>query len=304
MPGLVYGRVVQDQKDSGDYQTNLEADKKTKSRNAPKFSFGSSSRFGAMGPDTGSALKSGGITRRKVPALVGASSSIGKQVTSGMRSYGACSFASSQRACNVAKKNPRPKEIDLQLPSGMGKQVDSKLPSSRAVRFFEGGARLFPMLKPNDPREVKPPMAETAAQSRGDSGLGLGSHVSSFGKVIDSAVTTQPRAAFGKSARGLTYAESRVNPDKFELYDLTGATFKQSQFESGGSAWMGAQPKDKAGNPVQPRAVNKHNGVPGPGKYQPQAMKGPPAYNMGAMPDKGAVVTSASARRPYAHCAF
>ena len=306
MPGLLYGRVQQDQKDCGDYQKNLDADKKTKSVNSPKFSFGTSSRFGGKGPDVTilNPAKKPAVPRQKEPALIGASSSVGRQVRSNMRSYGACSFATSQRDCNTQLKPARPKEIVLATPGGLGKQPDSKYRSPGTIRFAEGGNRLFPMLQPDDPREVKPPLAEARASTRGDSGLGLDSHVSTFGKVTDGAIETRPRMVFGKSKRGLTYEESKAPVDKPKLYDLSTATFKQSQYESGGSAWMGSMPVDKAGKPVHPRNVNKANGLPGPGAYAPLPLKGPPAYNMGAPPNKAAVVTNACAKRPYAHCAF
>ena len=62
--------------------------------------------------------------------------------------------------------------------------------------------------------------------------------------------------------------------------------------------------KGTAGKPVHPRNVNKPNGLPGPGAYSVTPLSQPQQYNMGAAPNKAAVVTNACAQRPYAHCAF
>ena len=282
--GPLYGRVNQNQRFSGDYETynSFDYKKRCGTKNAPAFSFGSSARFATTKRD-----------RTRPPKFVGAGSSMGKQVRSNHTSYAGAQFATSSR---FPVDKPR-KEKLLNTGSMMGKQTLSQHPSSRAVRFYEGGTRLYPLLKDGDARvSTKPPLSELMAREgeggAGDSGLAY----SSIGKQVNSTKPRSGTMVFGREEK-MPWIKPKDNPGCG--VDIAASMRNLSTFKSEGFALMGSQPKDK-----MPRAVNKPNGVPGPGSYAPVPLSTGKNYDMGPVPDKSKEVTNACASRPYAHCAF
>eukprot|EP00937_MAST-01D_sp_MAST-1D-sp2_P003534 g3534.t1 len=223
---VLYGRVNQNQVFAGEHSTG-EEDKKTKSKRAPAFSFGSSSRFG------GSSRMQ---RREKEPALCPARSSLGKQSLSTMPSKSGSVFATGAR---FAKDKPR-KEKMLDLGSSMGKQKLSTYKSGRAVRFYEGGTRLYPLIKDGDPRTIqRNKTAARTASGPGDCGLGS----SSLGKQLPSGKPTAGTMVFGRAER-MPWIMPKDNPAK-DTVDVAKALKNESKYKSYGSVHMGAMPKDK-----------------------------------------------------------